>query len=212
MVQNVRRYAEVMTRSRNVRGVAREEAILAAAGHLFGTRGFRAVSLREVAAAAGITHSTLLHYFPSKEALLDAVLAAKDLSIAERLRGVHGRQQCVDVFADMKADNLHEPGYVALLMQMIAEAADPDHPAHDRFRARYEDINLHAEQLFQGIGRLAPGLSATDAMRLLVAVSDGLNLQWLYSPGDFDPVALSTVAAELVFDVISPNGDVEMER
>ncbi|MDR1428017.1 MAG: TetR/AcrR family transcriptional regulator [Bifidobacteriaceae bacterium] len=191
-----------MTRSRNVRGVAREQAILAAASRLFGMRGFRSVSLREVAAAAGITHSTLLHYFPSKEELLDAVLDAKDISIAERLRT---GDRLTDVLGELKADNLNEPGLIALLMKLIAEATDAEHPAHERMRNRYEHIIRIMGQHLADDGQPIPeGLSIEDAARLYLAVSDGLNLQWLYSPNDLDPVRLSILAAQLILGASLP--------
>jgi AcrR family transcriptional regulator len=50
----------------------------------FGGRGYDATSLDAVAAELGIRKQTILYYFPSKEALLDAVIdrAAEDLSLA----------------------------------------------------------------------------------------------------------------------------------
>jgi TetR/AcrR family transcriptional regulator len=50
------------------------ERILDAALVRFGTRGFEAVSLDEIAAAAGITKQTVLYWFPSKDELLGAVI------------------------------------------------------------------------------------------------------------------------------------------
>jgi len=189
-----------MTQTRNVRGIARERAILDAATRLFGSKGFRSVSLREVAAAAGITHPTLLHYFPSKEILLDAVLAEKDLNVAHRFTAVRDNTEVVEAFHRMKTENLHDPEFVALLVQLTAEAADPAHPAHEQLRHRYEDVVKSLDNLSHLTRPMAPGLDAVDAARLLVAVSDGLNLQWMYAPDDFDPVALATRAAELILD------------
>ena len=50
-------------------------AILAAAGRLFRQRGFDAVSVAEVMAAAGLTHGAFYGYFRSKDELVAAVLA-----------------------------------------------------------------------------------------------------------------------------------------
>jgi len=50
-------------------------AILAQALQLFAARGYDAVGVQEVAAAAGVTKPTLYHYFGSKTGLLDALLA-----------------------------------------------------------------------------------------------------------------------------------------
>ena len=50
--------------------------ILDAALDLFGTRGVEAVSLDDIAAEVGVRKQTVLYWFPSKDDLLDAVLAA----------------------------------------------------------------------------------------------------------------------------------------
>lgn len=52
--------------------------ILAAATRLFYAAGIRAVSLDEIAAAAGVTKKTLYYHFRSKDDLVGAYLAARD--------------------------------------------------------------------------------------------------------------------------------------
>ncbi|MED1954749.1 TetR/AcrR family transcriptional regulator [Brevibacillus centrosporus] len=47
-----------------------KNAILKVAGELFSQKGFEAVSIREIAKAAGCSHTTLYIYFADKEALL----------------------------------------------------------------------------------------------------------------------------------------------
>jgi hypothetical protein len=58
--------------------------ILAAATDLFGLRGVDAVSLDVIAAEVGVAKQTLLYWFPSKDELLQAVLAevAAELTLA----------------------------------------------------------------------------------------------------------------------------------
>ena len=50
-------------------------AILHVSVDLFGLRGFAAVSLDEIGATVGVAKQTVLYWFPSKDELLDAVLA-----------------------------------------------------------------------------------------------------------------------------------------
>lgn len=52
------------------------QRILDAALDLFGARGVDAVSLDEIARDVGVRKQTILYWFPSKEALVDAVLEA----------------------------------------------------------------------------------------------------------------------------------------
>jgi AcrR family transcriptional regulator len=54
--------------------VDRRQALIRAAYSAIAERGFEGFRLRPIAAAAGIDHSTLHHYFPTKEDLIAAVL------------------------------------------------------------------------------------------------------------------------------------------
>src|SRR4051794_1772857 len=59
--------------SDNARDTRRE--ILDTALDLFAERGYHGTSVREIATAVGVRESALYHHFPSKEAVLTAVLA-----------------------------------------------------------------------------------------------------------------------------------------
>ena len=60
------------------KGRAKREEILQAAVVLFGEVGFHAASQRELASRVGMSHPGLLHHFPTKVALLEAVLDYRD--------------------------------------------------------------------------------------------------------------------------------------
>ncbi|WP_410576684.1 TetR/AcrR family transcriptional regulator [Amycolatopsis sp. lyj-108] len=72
------------TPSMALREPSRREQILAAATGLFGQRGFRAVSMEEIGAAAGIAGPSVYRHFPSKAALMVAIghRAADRLALA----------------------------------------------------------------------------------------------------------------------------------
>ncbi|MGG4456527.1 TetR/AcrR family transcriptional regulator [Brevibacillus porteri] len=59
-----------MASKQEIRSEETKRAILTAAADLFATRGFDTVSIREIAKAAGCSHTTLYIYFKDKEALL----------------------------------------------------------------------------------------------------------------------------------------------
>src|SRR5690606_41597781 len=68
----------------------RRDAILDAAMDEFADGGYNGTSLAKVAERAGITQQGLLHYFPSKQALLVAMLEPRDAanrSAAARAEG-----------------------------------------------------------------------------------------------------------------------------
>jgi AcrR family transcriptional regulator len=74
-----------MARPRNADGQRTRQAILDAALELFADKGFFGTSLRDVAGAVGVRESALYNYFPGKDALFDAILAAHQDSKVERL-------------------------------------------------------------------------------------------------------------------------------
>jgi AcrR family transcriptional regulator len=66
----------------NTRGRVVDAAIVA-----FGGRGYDATSLDAIAAELGIRKQTILYYFPSKEALLDAAIDRAGGELSEALEG-----------------------------------------------------------------------------------------------------------------------------
>lgn len=73
------------------RGQQTADRIVLAAMAEFGTRGYEATSLDEVARGLGIRKQTILYWFPSKEALLEAVVGHCADEVASRLeRGLAG--------------------------------------------------------------------------------------------------------------------------
>lgn len=65
--------------------------VLAVALSSFGGRGYDVTSLDALAAELGITKQTILYYFPSKEALLDAVIQDAAADLAGALEQAVGR-------------------------------------------------------------------------------------------------------------------------
>ncbi|WP_307858214.1 TetR/AcrR family transcriptional regulator [Cellulomonas fulva] len=165
------------------RGRSTREDILEAAVQLFGQVGYRTASLREIASRVGISHPGLLHHFPSKAALLAAVLARRDevdlaASQADRAAGL----PVAEVFARVVERNAARPGIVELFATLSAEATAPDHPAHAYFRERYTTVLAELTADFAELdaaGRLCPGVTPESAARRTVAVMDGLQVQWL---------------------------------
>ena len=74
-----------MARPRNADGQRTRQAILDAALDLFAQKGFFGISLRDVATAVGVRESALYNYFPSKDALFEALILADQHSKVERL-------------------------------------------------------------------------------------------------------------------------------
>src|SRR5690349_12693157 len=119
------------------KGRAKRRDILDQAMTLFGEAGYRGASLREIAARCGLSHPGLLHHFPTKEALLLAVLEHRDEVDAELLSGRAGLAMLRGLIG-LTALNATRPGIVELFTVLSAEATAAGHPAHGYFARRYQ--------------------------------------------------------------------------
>jgi AcrR family transcriptional regulator len=176
------------------KGRAKRSEIIEQAMTLFGESGYRGASLREVAARCGMSHPGLLHHFPTKEALLQAVLERRDAEDSARLAVSRGTGlEPLRRLLDLVALNATRRGIVELFTVVSAEATSVEHPAHGYFVARYARAVATAERAYReasGAGALAPGVDPVGAGPALVALMDGLQLQWLLDGGRTDMAAI----------------------
>ncbi len=78
-------------------GEKRRHALIDEAIRAFGRDGYQGASLDQIASACGIRKQTLLYYFPTKEALLDASLKAAGERLGEVIEeGLEGKEQYWD--------------------------------------------------------------------------------------------------------------------
>jgi len=176
----------------------------------FGEAGFHGVSMSEVARRAGISYTGLTHHFPRKEDLLTAVLERQDVRAAEFLRVHDAEAAGVDPLELLRGvtgslEHREEPhGLAELTAVLTGEATATGHPAHAHFRERYARMRSFITRLFtrlQAQGRLASPAPAEQQANTLIALVDGLRLQWLYEPGTVDMEA--AVRAQLELMVVS---------
>ncbi len=74
-------------------GEERRVAIIEQAIRRFGRDGYAGASLEQIASAVGVRKQTLLYYFPTKEALLEACLAAAGEQLARTIgKALEGRE------------------------------------------------------------------------------------------------------------------------
>lgn len=172
------------------KGRARRQAILDHAVEIFGESGYRGAGLRDIAARSGISHPGLLHHFPTKEALLLAVLTERDEADQRRLtdgdsRGVDTLRRLIDLVEY----NAGRRGLVELFVVLSAEATAADHPAHDYFARRYAESVAAVARAYREAaedGQLRPGVDPGQAAHQLVAVMDGMQVQWLIADATID--------------------------
>ncbi|MFE0102578.1 TetR/AcrR family transcriptional regulator [Streptomyces sp. NPDC059009] len=174
----------------------RRTQILAAALARFAQSGYLNSSLAKIAAEAGTSATLIVHHFGSKERLLMAVLEARE----ERTRSGFGPLRAAADSDDVRdlfrallalaAYNLTQPGLIQLYTKLAAEAGgDREHPAHAYFAERYRRVAGDvAEMLQRGLdaGQLKPDTDPHRTAVEILAVSDGLQMQWAIAEGDLD--------------------------
>jgi AcrR family transcriptional regulator len=172
---------------------ARRAQIVDEAYRVFATRGYHGSSLREIAAAAGIGLSGLQHHFADKEELLLAVLARRDERGGASDAGALDRAAPFDerIVARARA-NEGVPGLIALYTVLSAEATTEGHPGREFFAGRYARIRTDYTREFEALrdqGRLRAGVDPALAAATVVALWEGIQLQWLYEPDIVDAAA-----------------------
>lgn len=177
----------------------RKAEIIQAALEVIAERGYRGASLAAVAERVGLTQQGLLHYFPTKEALLIAVLEVRDQwDMASA--ALHGSAWPLEMVANLVEYNATRPGIVQVFTVLAGDSVTEDHPAREYFENRYRWVReWGAASLRAEYGdRLPGGLTPEQAAPLLVAVMDGLQVQWLLDPDRVDmPAAFRAFVALL---------------
>jgi AcrR family transcriptional regulator len=160
----------------------------------YATNGYSGSSLSGIASEAGLTTAGLLHHFPSKEELLVAVLQERDRADGERfqLRGFVGLD-ALDALVKLVEANVQTPGLVRAFTVLVGESAAEDHPAAQWFRERYPRRcqNL-AAALRAGIesGEIRPETDSDAVATEVIAMMDGLQVQWVLNPERVDMARL----------------------
>ncbi|MBP3977209.1 TetR/AcrR family transcriptional regulator [Microbacterium sp. BLY] len=173
-----------------VRPATREkrEQILKAAVEIFGNKGSANGTLADVAEQVGITHAGVLHHFGSKQKLLLEVLAYRDQADVADLAEKHipdGPELFLHLVRTAFA-NEKRPGIVQAYTVLSSESVTDDHPGREYFEERYTTLRREVAAAFgelcaqEGVTEPATIAAASAA---ILAVMDGLQLQWLLHPG-----------------------------
>ncbi|WIM98319.1 helix-turn-helix domain-containing protein [Actinoplanes oblitus] len=99
-----------------------------------------------------------------------------------------------EICAALVRRNAGQPEIVRLFAVLEAESLAPDHPAHDYFKAR-QDSTL--AQLTELAKELTP--EPETLARQIMALMDGLQIQWLRDPARTDLTAAWSAAARTLF-------------
>lgn len=167
-------------------GIRQRERILESATDFFARHGYAGASLRQIAADVGVTPGNILLHFGNKEGLLMAVLDRWTSASFESHEAADGLD-AIRALTRLMREHLSERRFIELFMTMASEATDPAHPAHGLMVARYDDIvsRIAASLAFaRDHDQIRPldDVTITRTARRIVAMMDGLQIQWLLDP------------------------------
>jgi AcrR family transcriptional regulator len=183
--------------------VRRREEILRAALTTFGSRGYTNGSLAEIADQVGMTHAGVLHHFRSKDLLLLEVLEYRDRTDVAHLEGQHipGGLDLFRHLVDTARLNAGRPGIVQAFAVLSAESVTDGHPAKEWFRGRYATLRAEVGSALREVCDPAdpPADREVDiAAAAILAVMDGLQVQWLLDPEAVDLARASAFAIDAI--------------
>lgn len=176
----------------------RRSELAAAALQVMAERGLEAVSISQVAAAAGVSKGTIYLYFESKTELVIAAarawVAAIEAGVAP-LVATKGtpKQRLQTLLAASTRAFLDDPRMILLFLG-VAQLGIRDPGALDGFDVAQEvsaPIREAIEQILrdgvdQGVFRADVAPDAVRLARNLVAFVDGIGLHYVSSPGSFN--------------------------
>lgn len=138
------------------RSEERRAEIVRAALEVIAERGYRGASLAAVAERVGLTQQGLLHHFPTKEALLVAVLKERD-----QWDAVPNTQWRVDLLSSLVEYNAMRPGIIQTFSALLGESVTEGHPAREFFTQRYAAVRASMASVLRAEygERLPNGLS-----------------------------------------------------
>ena len=161
----------------------RRRQIVKAALASFAAHGYERASLRDIASRADLTHAALLRHFSGKDELLLAALAQREADeeeMAERIRASHmPAEQILGVVLEEEfADSEYQRNWMALAVA----ATNPEHPAHEFFVGRRERMRGRFTSGQLPLARESREATADEKATLVLAMIDGLRIQWLLDP------------------------------
>jgi AcrR family transcriptional regulator len=169
--------------------------VLAAAVELFASRGFDATSIRDIAAEAQVQPASVYYHYPSKEALLVAIVDRAAAQVAEQLAAAAARstdpwERLEQACAAHLAALLNGEGALRVLATEIpSRRTGMVHTALVRTRDAYEDV-------FRELVAALPVRPGVDRSYLRLTLLGAINwtLIW-YRPGGDSP---ATIARQIV--------------
>jgi AcrR family transcriptional regulator len=191
-----RRRSSERKRTRQVRGLKTESAILETTLKLIAKRGIRDTSLDLVARTVGVAKSSILWHFGSKEELLVRVAEHAFVELnaapAKEALSLATFEERGDAMWRRYKDNVRmRPEFDRLMLYLILEGTESHPGLRERLRELYRE---RRRMLAAGLIGVIPNEMIRDLLAtIMVAQLDGIFLQWILEPEMIDIDALQQI-------------------
>ena len=180
------------------RGKQRVAALLDAGAALFAEKGYDATTMTEIASRAGAAIGSLYQFFPSKEALAEALFdrfaerAAASFARVEELAPGCSARELADLFIDHKLDQGTDRDAAIALSSAVAGIVERRKPLGDALRGRIaailsagnpalgQDEAAAAAIIVNQVMKMVPALASAEDERAAALVGEARKLLALY--------------------------------
>jgi AcrR family transcriptional regulator len=180
------------------RGKQRVAALIDAGAELFAEKGYEATTMTEIAQRAGAAIGSLYQFFPSKEALAEALFnryaerAAASFARVEELAPGRPARELADLLIDYKLALRTDRDASIALSSSVAGIVERRKPLGDALRGRIasilraanralsEDEAAAAAVIVSQVMKIVPALAATENERPLPLIGETRKLLALY--------------------------------
>jgi AcrR family transcriptional regulator len=180
------------------RGKQRVAALIDAGAELFAEKGYEATTMTEIASRAGAAIGSLYQFFPSKEALAEALFdrfaerwAASFAQVEARAPGRSARE-LADLFVDHKLRQQMDRDAAIALSTAVAGIVERRKPLGDALRGRIASIlsagapalgpdeAAAAAIIVNQVMKMVPALAASEDERAAALIGEARKLLALY--------------------------------
>ena len=183
---------------KQARGKQRVAELIDAAAELFAEKGYEATTMTEIAQRAGAAIGSLYQFFPSKEALAEALFnryaerAAASFARVEELAPGRPARELADLLIDYKLALRTDRDATIALSSSVAGIVERRKPLGDALRGRIasilraanralsEDEAAAAAVIVSQVMKIVPALAATENERPLPLIGETRKLLALY--------------------------------
>jgi AcrR family transcriptional regulator len=180
------------------RGKQRVAALMDAGAELFAEKGYEATTMTEIASRAGAAIGSLYQFFPSKEALAEALFDrfaerwAASFARIEELAPGRSARELADLFVDHKLRQRTDRDAAIALSDVVAGIVERRKPLGDALRGRIAailsagnpalgpDEAAAAAIIVNQVMKMVPALAATEDERAATLIGEARKLLALY--------------------------------